>query len=153
MHGRPPHFGKCFLCAFYLVEPRGCEDICASVVLARAECGASGWRRFRATGRRRRGRRSLAEATLVKGGGEAQGLPAGRRQRSRSGFNSLFFLFSFVFVFSFIFQPDSFHTLLFFGVFFFFCFLFLPGFFCCFHLSFLSSWTEMENRCSDPRGG
>lgn len=152
-HPTPPPFGKCFLCAFYLVEPRGCEDIRASVVLARAECGASGWRRFRATGRRRRGRRSLAEAMVLKGEGKPKAcLQGGARGVAAGSIVYFFCLVLFCFFFHF---PARFisHAFIFWCIFFFFCFLFLPGFFCCFHLSFLSSWTEMENRCSDPRGG
>lgn len=61
-----------------------------------------------------------------KGGRGSAGLPAGRRQRSRSGFNSLFFLFSFVSFFLSFSSQISFHTLLFFGVFFFFLFSFSP---------------------------
>lgn len=84
-----------------------------------------------------------------KGGGEVQACLQGGARGVAAG-SILYFLFRFVF--SFIFQPDSFHTLLFFRVFF-FLFSFSSRVFCCFHLSFLSSWTEMENRCSDPRGG
>lgn len=61
-----------------------------------------------------------------KGGGEAQGLPAGRRQRSRSGFNCLFFLFSFVLFFLSFSSQIHFTRFYFLVYFFFFLFSFSP---------------------------
>lgn len=93
-------------------------------------------------------REALPGGSDVFKGGSGRAAP---EESQRVQFFIFFCLVSFCFFFHF---PARFisHAFIFWCIFF-FCFLFLPGLFCCFHLSFLSSWTEMENRCSDPRGG